>query len=150
MELYEYEEAAMRTAKDMGSAQMNLIHSALLIGSEGGEFQTSVKAYSVYGKVLDKKNCIEELGDLLWGIALACKTLNVSMEDVAAANIEKLRLRYPNGYNDQDAKLRWDKVGGMKHIPIPEEGFDLSHTSPMEVREKSLEEVIDNREDEGE
>ena len=147
MELIDYEQAAMRTAKDMGSPQMNLIHAALLIGSEGGELQTAIKAYAVYGKPLDKKNLIEEAGDLLWGIALLAKTLNLSMEDFADANIEKLRLRYPHGYNDRDAQLRWDKVPA-KHANIPEEHFVLeASVSGVEVVEKSRNEVINEGEE---
>lgn len=104
-----YEEAAMRTAKDMGSVKMNLIHAALGLTSDAGEFATAIKASEIYNKPLDFENAIEELGDCLWFIALACKTLGTNMGEVMGANIEKLAKRYPDKYSDEAAIARADK-----------------------------------------
>lgn len=108
--LAEYQEAAMRTAKDMGSLQQNLIHAGLGLISEAGEVATSVKASCVYGKEVDISNLVEEAGDCLWFLSLLSKCIGVSLEDIAKDNIRKLRTRYPKGYSDLDAKMRWDKV----------------------------------------
>ncbi len=114
-----YEEAAMRTAKDFGNTKMNLIHSAMGVTSDGGEYCTAIKAHAVYGKELDaqykekqtlRENAIEELGDTLWFIALGCKHLGTTMAEVMGANIEKLAKRYPDKYSDEAAIARADKV----------------------------------------
>lgn len=108
--LVEYQEAALRTAKDMGSLQQNLIHAALGITSEGGEIATLIKASCVYGKETNISHLMEEAGDVLWFLSLLAKCMGITLEDIAKENIRKLKLRYPQGYSDMDAQMRWDKV----------------------------------------
>ena len=98
----------MRTAKSM-DAQDDLLHAALGLTGEAGEFADCIKKHWAYGQKLDAQNAIEELGDLLWYVALACDALNVSMDEVAARNIGKLRKRYPEKYQDELAAMRADK-----------------------------------------
>ena len=40
-----------------------------------------------------------EVGDLLWGIAELCTVRGWCMDDVAAKNIQKLKKRYPDGFD---------------------------------------------------
>lgn len=103
-----YEDHAMRTAKEIGDVE-DILHATLGIASEAGELTSSVKAWLAYGKELDVKNIVEEMGDLMWFIALMCKRLNVPMEQVAVNNIAKLYERYPEKYSDKDALARADK-----------------------------------------
>jgi NTP pyrophosphatase (non-canonical NTP hydrolase) len=109
MKFVQYQRLAMRTAKELGETG-DLLHSALGLAGEAGEFVDCVKKHTVYGKPLDKANAIEELGDLLWFVALGCKALGVSMDMVAEQNIGKLRVRYPEKYSDQLASSRLDKT----------------------------------------
>ena len=88
----------------------DLMHSALGLSSEAGEFTDAVKKTLVYGKALDKENLLEDLGDLCWFIALACEVLNVEMTDIMEQNIEKLKKRYPEKYSDELAIQRLDKA----------------------------------------
>jgi len=103
-----YQNQAIRTAKQ-GDLTFNLTHAAMGLAGEAGEFVDCVKKYAIYGQDLDRENAAEELGDLLWFIALACETLRISMADVANKNIEKLAKRYPEKYTDFYAKERLDK-----------------------------------------
>ena len=41
---------------------------------------------------------IEELGDVMWYIALTATGLGVTLEEIATYNIEKLSRRYPTGH----------------------------------------------------
>lgn len=104
-----YQHQAMRTAKPMEPAD-DLMHAALGLAGEAGEFADAIKKHLVYGRELDRENAIEELGDVLWFVALGCATFGVSMSDVAQRNIDKLRLRYPEKYDDVLAHRRLDKV----------------------------------------
>ena len=104
-----YQLQAMRTAKPMEPAD-DLMHAALGLAGEAGEFADAIKKHLVYGRELDRENAIEELGDVLWFVALGCATLGVSMADVAQGNIDKLRKRYPEKYDDELAYRRLDKV----------------------------------------
>jgi NTP pyrophosphatase (non-canonical NTP hydrolase) len=105
-----YQELAMRTAKNMKCHKKELIHAALGIAGEAGEFVDAVKKHVIYDKPLDKENCIEELGDALWYVALACNALGVTIEEVQRRNIAKLKLRYPEKYTDEAAINRADKL----------------------------------------
>lgn len=103
-----YQQLAMRTANPM-EVQDNLVHAALGLTGEAGEFADCIKKHLAYAQPLDNQNAVEELGDLMWCVALACNALGVSMSDVAAINIEKLRKRYPTMYQDELAAFRADK-----------------------------------------
>ena len=48
----------------------------------------------------NREHLIIELGDVLWYVMQACKALNVSIDDVVAGNVEKLKKRYPGGEFD--------------------------------------------------
>ena len=103
-----YQLLAMRTAKPM-ELQDDLLHAALGLTGEAGEFADCIKKHFVYGRDLDRVNAVEEVGDILWFCALACQTLGVSMADVAQQNIDKLLLRFPEKYTAHHAALRLDK-----------------------------------------
>lgn len=103
-----YQSLAMRTAKPM-PVQDDLLHAALGLTGEAGEFADCIKKHLIYGQEFDRANAIEEVGDLLWYAALACSALGVDMGQVAAMNIDKLRKRYPEKYADELAALRADK-----------------------------------------
>lgn len=109
MNFKDYQDNAIKTAKT-GDFKFNLIHAAMGLSGEAGEFTDCVKKYAIYGQSLDSKNAAEELGDILWFVALACETLSVSMEKIAAQNIAKLQARYPEKYTDELAAKRLDKM----------------------------------------
>ena len=103
-----YQQLAMRTAKPMDATD-DLMHAALGLSGEAGEFADCIKKHWVYGQPLDKANAAEEIGDILWYCALACNALDVQLADVAEMNIEKLRKRYPAQYQHDLAAFRADK-----------------------------------------
>ncbi len=88
---------------------VGLIHAALGVAGEAGELVDTVKKSMFYGKPLDKENLKEEAGDTLWYLALLCQTLGCTLEEIAQANIDKLRVRYPEKYTDAAAVARADK-----------------------------------------
>ena len=108
----EYQKLALRTAKDMGSQELNLIHAAMGMSSDAGEFVDAIKKYVIYGKALDVTNAIEEIGDVMWFCALAAHALGHSLHTVVEQNIAKLAKRYPEKYSDEAAITRADKVDG--------------------------------------
>jgi NTP pyrophosphatase (non-canonical NTP hydrolase) len=108
MNFYEYQRDALRTAKRVDQ-NFDLLHAALGVTGEAGEFADAIKKSAIYNKTLDHGNALEELGDLLWYVALACEALGVDMAEVAKQNIDKLKLRYPDKYSDLLAAKRLDK-----------------------------------------
>lgn len=113
MNFKDYQDNAIKTAK-AGDFKFNLTHAAMGLSGEAGEFTDCIKKYVVYGQSLDSKNAAEELGDVLWFVALACETLSVSMEKIAEQNIAKLQARYPEKYSDEHAEQRLDKSDSEK------------------------------------
>ena len=77
-----------------------LTTAAVGISAEGGEFMEIVKKMVFQGKPWNDDNrehLIIELGDVMWYVMQACAALDVSIEDVVAGNVEKLKKRYPGG-----------------------------------------------------
>ena len=77
-----------------------LTTAAVGISAEGGEFMVIVKKMVFQGKPWNDDNrehLIIELGDVMWYVMQACAALDVSLEDVVAGNVEKLKKRYPGG-----------------------------------------------------
>lgn len=114
MNFNEYEALANRTAKDLNSPAANLAHAALGLSTEVGEFNTVVKRVAIYNKPITdefRADMAEELGDLLWYVALAAHHLGISMHQMARDNIEKLKRRFPDQYSDAHAEARADKGG---------------------------------------
>ena len=80
-----------------------LLTAAVGISAEGGEFMEIVKKMVFQGKPWNDDNrehLIIELGDVMWYVMQACMALDVSIEDVIAGNVEKLKKRYPGGEFD--------------------------------------------------
>ena len=83
-----------------GSNIQRLLTAAVGISAEGGEFMEIVKKMVFQGKPWNDDNrehLIIELGDVMWYVMQACAALDVSLEDVVAGNVEKLKKRYPGG-----------------------------------------------------
>jgi NTP pyrophosphatase (non-canonical NTP hydrolase) len=74
-----------------------LVYPTLGLVNEAGELAGKVKKIfrdkeGVISEA-DRAALKQELGDVLWYLAQICTELGLSMEDVAAANVEKLRDR---------------------------------------------------------
>jgi len=86
--------------KDQGADIQRLLTAACGITAEGGEFTEIVKKIAFQGKPYNEDNIYHmkrELGDILWYIAQACIALDISFEEIAQMNFEKLTARYPEG-----------------------------------------------------
>ena len=73
------------------------------LAAESGEFLEIVKKMVFQGKPWNDDNrehLIIELGDAMWYVMQACSALDISLEDVVAKNVEKLKKRYPGGEFD--------------------------------------------------
>ena len=83
-----------------GSNIHRLLTAAVGISAEGGEFMEIVKKMVFQGKPWNDDNrehLIIELGDVLWYVMQACMALDVTIEEVVAGNVDKLKKRYPGG-----------------------------------------------------
>lgn len=103
----EYEELAQRTVrKDMTNEQLQdfALHG---ISSEIGEIHGILqKVYQ--GHELDLNHIKKELGDVLWFLRCYTASLGFTLEEVATANIEKLKARYKDGFTAEESLHRAD------------------------------------------
>ena len=98
MTVKEYQELAMRTVNpDLDKRDM-LINSVMGLCGESGEAIDIVKKWFAHGHELDREHLKKELGDIAWYLAEAATALDIGLDEVLDANIEKLRKRYPEGF----------------------------------------------------
>ena len=86
-----------------GATPHRLTTAAVGLSAESGEFLEIVKKMVFQGKPWDTANrehLVIELGDVMWYVMQACMALDVSLEDVVAGNVNKLKRRYPGGEFD--------------------------------------------------
>jgi len=86
--------------ESQGFPSERLLTAAVGMCAESGEFTEIVKKIIFQGKSVNEENLFHlkrELGDIMWYVAQACLSLNVSLEEVIQMNFEKLSARYPDG-----------------------------------------------------
>ena len=99
MTINEYQRLAMRTLNPALSRQDVLLNGVMGLCGESGEVIDLVKKHLHQGHPMDRENMIRELGDVAWYLAEAATALDVPLETVFQGNLDKLRQRYPNGFD---------------------------------------------------
>ena len=89
-----------------GYNKERLIHCAFGMQTESAEFTDALKKSLFYGKDLDVVNLKEEMGDMLWYIAVAMYELETDFESEMERVINKLKVRYPEKYTNELAENR--------------------------------------------
>ena len=106
MKINEYQNLAMRTLNPELSKRDVLINSVMGLCGESGEAIDIVKKWMAHGHELDKEHLTKELGDIAWYLAEAATALDLDLEDILRANIEKLKKRYPEGFSSERSQNR--------------------------------------------
>lgn len=106
MKINEYQELAMTTLNPELSKRDVLINSVMGLCGESGEAIDIVKKWMAQGHELDKEHLAKELGDVAWYLAEAATALDISLEDIFQANIDKLKMRYPDGFETKKSLVR--------------------------------------------
>lgn len=95
----EYQELALRTArKDLDSTQL-LLNGALGLAGESGEVVDMIKKHLFHDHWLDRTHLLKELGDISWYLAIAASALDTDLDTIFQMNIDKLKARYPDGFD---------------------------------------------------
>lgn len=100
----EYQKLAERTMDTNTPARVQELHALHGMVGEIGEIH-SLYQKQIQGHDFNDEHAKKEVGDLLWFIAEYCTVNNWELEDIMQMNIEKLRKRYPNGF-DTERSLR--------------------------------------------
>ena len=105
MTINEYQALAMKTLNPALSKKDVLINGVMGLCGESGEAIDIVKKWLAQGHALDRQKLAKELGDIAWYLAETAYALDLPLENVLAANIEKLKNRYPEGF-DTDRSIQ--------------------------------------------
>ena len=101
MTINEYQQLAMTTLNPALDRKDVLINGVMGLCGESGEAIDIVKKWLAQGHELDKEKLAKELGDIAWYLAETAYALDIPLEDILQANIDKLRKRYPEGFDKE-------------------------------------------------
>lgn len=98
--LNDYQSMARRTA---GTKQKSDKMEEAMLGLAGEvcELCDHYKKYMHQGHDIDYDHMAEEAGDVLWYLAEIADALGLPLEEIALRNINKLRNRYPDGFDPE-------------------------------------------------
>ena len=102
----EYQQLAMVTLNPLLSKQDVLINAVMGLCGESGEAIDIVKKHLHQGHTLDREKLVKELGDIAWYLAEAAQALDTDLDAIFEGNIEKLKARYPEGFDPQRSVCR--------------------------------------------
>ncbi len=106
MQINEYQSLAMKTMNPALSKKDVLINGVMGLCGESGEVIDIVKKWLAQGHELDRVSIVKELGDIAWYLAETAYALDVDLETVLQGNIDKLRRRYPDGFDKEKSLHR--------------------------------------------
>ncbi len=106
MTLDEYQQLAARTLGRDRTYEQQLANAALGLTGESGEVAEVIKKHLFHATPLDQDALAKELGDCLWYIGAFATVLGLSLDDIAQRNVDKLRKRYPEGFDTERSRNR--------------------------------------------
>ena len=95
----DYQRQAMRTLNPALGERDVLINGVMGLCGEAGEAIDLVKKHLAQGHALDRELLAKELGDVAWYLAETATAIGCDLETILAGNLEKLRARYPDGFD---------------------------------------------------
>ena len=104
MTLDEYQRSALRTLNASLSADERLLDAAAGLAEEAGEVLGLVRKRIFQQRESSVERFTEELGDVLWCLAVTADALGISLDSLARANVEKLARRHPDGFRAGEAR----------------------------------------------
>lgn len=90
--------------KDFGG----ILNACLGLSGEVGEFNDMIKKWVFHEKGFDIIHAKKELGDVMWHIALMCESFGWDLDEIMQMNVDKLKARYPQGFDVDKANHRKD------------------------------------------
>lgn len=102
MDLNEFKDACLRTAKDKNTLSEDsgvLFNWILGLCGESGELADAIKKYKYHGHELNFGDIQKELGDVIYYWTMLCHYFNLDPNVILEMNVEKLIKRYPDGFS---------------------------------------------------
>lgn len=83
-----------------------ILNACIGLSGEVGEFNDLIKKWVFHEKELDVEHAKKEMGDVLWYVAMMCEAFGWSMDEIMQMNVDKLKARYPEGFDVTRANNR--------------------------------------------
>jgi len=99
MHLDEYQQAALRTINPTLDARDRLLDASAGLAEEAAEVLGLVRKKVFQHREPGDTQMIEELGDVLWCLAVTADSMGISLSAVAEHNQDKLTKRHPEGWS---------------------------------------------------
>ena len=114
----EYQELAMRTNDGQSTDRLSkallnastdfggFMMACLGLSGEIGEFNDTMKKIIFHEADFDEEHLKKELGDICWYVAMMCESFGWRLDEILALNVDKLKKRYPHGFDVYRANHR--------------------------------------------
>lgn len=106
----EYQLEALRTAgspeNPVAVKNPLLLNGVMGMCGEAGECVDLLKKFIFQEHPLDTAHLAKELGDVAWYLAISAYALGYDLETILQMNVDKLRERYPDGFDPDRSKHR--------------------------------------------
>jgi NTP pyrophosphatase (non-canonical NTP hydrolase) len=96
--MWSYEQDAMRTVESEGVDLEMLAASKLC--EEAGELMGTIHKERFQGHPRNDEKVLREGGDVLWALTVLLRSRSHHLSDAARNNIDKRKLRYPEGFDE--------------------------------------------------
>lgn len=80
-----------------------ILNGCLGLSGEVGEFNDLVKKMIFHEKKVEQEHLKKELGDCCWYLAMICQSFGWDMDEIMQMNVDKLKARYPEGFDVERA-----------------------------------------------
>lgn len=98
MTINEYQQEALRTESGANNDYPRILNGLMGLNGEAGEAIDILKKHMFQGHELDKEHIAKELGDVAWYLAVSADAIGYDLEKIFQMNVDKLRKRYPDGF----------------------------------------------------
>lgn len=102
----DYQREALRTESGMSKEYPRLLNGLMGLNGEAGECIDILKKHYFQGHELDKEHLAKELGDVAWYLAVSADALGYDLNTILKMNVDKLRARYPDGFDAEHSVNR--------------------------------------------
>lgn len=108
MEIKEFQLKSTRTLNQALPKDMNIVNMCLGAYGEFSEVSELIKKHVFQGHELNREKVIEELGDTMFYLVNLATELDIDMTEVLQNNVDKLLVRYPEGFTAKASVERVD------------------------------------------
>ena len=83
-----------------------ILNACLGLSGEVGEFNDIIKKWIFHETQRDIDHAKKEAGDICWYLAMLCESFGWSLDEIMQMNVDKLKARYPQGFDIERANHR--------------------------------------------